>query len=220
MLRAKQNERIPIADKPLRLGGQITFLSHDEFERQFGCQYVEKVDSIGYANLLAVTESITGHLSSVQLKTQLRHLLENPRDDLVICNINKSVGFGVFARDDIPKDTVLCFYSGTLTSGQKAKHDDHGLGFYGMNALVSTQSHRGISSFFEHLPSVLKVPDIKLLQSLLQMASLKTALHWAASKGHVVCCEILLSAGADPSIADAAGETPQKYLDGLSASKP
>lgn len=177
MIQSKQNKRIPVADKPLRLGGQITLLSHDEFERQFGCQYMEKVDYIVDANLLEVPENIRGYLTSVQLKTQLRHLLENPRDDLVICKINESVGCGVFARDDIPKDTVLCFYSGTLMSGQKTKYGDYGLAFYGMNAQVSTQSHRGISSFFEHLPSALKMPDIKRLQFILKMIGQQVSEH-------------------------------------------
>ena len=36
----------------------------------------------------------------------------------------------------------------------------------------------------------------------------RTALHWAAARGHCECCLLLLMHGADPLVADGAGRTP------------
>ncbi len=40
----------------------------------------------------------------------------------------------------------------------------------------------------------------------------RTALHWAAIKGHETCYQLLLSAGADQDIQDAAGKPAKSYL--------
>lgn len=40
----------------------------------------------------------------------------------------------------------------------------------------------------------------------------RTALHWAAIKGHETCCQLLLEANAKSDVTDANGETASKYL--------
>lgn len=170
MIHANKLETIPVADKPLNLGGQIQRLTHEEFKLQFGSDYDEKVELENEKlSFSSFTESIEGRLSSSQLKSQLARLIQHPRDDLTLCKINDEVGYGVFAVNDIPKDTVLCFYSGTLMAGNKTTRDDHAMGISGLNAAVSTQNYRGISSFFQHLPGNPPFPDVKQLLQILHL---------------------------------------------------
>lgn len=169
LLRTKPLIRIPVANKPLQQGGTIEYLSQDEFACRFGFHYEEKIEiDPTHRRWASIPESITGELSSTQLKAQLTHLLEHPQENLVLCEINPSIGLGVFASNHIPKDTVLCFYSGLLSSEMKATRHDQAQAYWGLEAAVSTQHHRGISSFFKHLPSTPKIPDISLFLRILK----------------------------------------------------
>jgi len=170
MIYANKLTTIPVADKPLNLGWQIRRLTHEEFKLQFGSDYDEKIELENEAlSFSDFTESIEGRLSSSQLKSQLKLLIQHPRDDLALCKISDEVGCGVFAVNDIPQDTVLCFYSGTVMAGNKTTRDDHAMGISGLNAAVSTQKYRGISSFFQHLPSNPPFPDVKQLLQILHL---------------------------------------------------
>ena len=168
MFQSKENRKIATADKPLRLGGRVEYLSLDDFERNLGITFLEKVEVNEYPQLRGQVfpESVSGMLSSSELKAQLRILIDNPRQDLVICKINDSVGHGVFALSDIPKDTVLCFYSGTLIPYQMIRSDDHGIKYHGADAVFSTKDYRGIASFIQHMPMALPHPDVKQLSLL------------------------------------------------------
>ncbi len=161
---------IAIADKPLLLGGKVEHITIDEFEKKIGQPYLDRIDATELPiNLSENHENITGNLTPRQLKKQLESILNNPRQDLVICKINDSVGYGVFSSNDIPKDTVLCFFSGTLINSSKVKIEtDHAIGYYGLNTSFSTRNYRGIASFFQHLPTALKFPDAKIFSQLLQ----------------------------------------------------
>lgn len=39
----------------------------------------------------------------------------------------------------------------------------------------------------------------------------RTAIHWAATRGHVECCRLLIANGADPKIQSFAGWTPLHF---------
>lgn len=150
-----------VLDKPLNMGGKANYLSPEAFKLIFGLDYAEKMD-IKNKNMIQATfsESIEGRLSSSQLKSQLKTILKKPRNDLALYKINDQVGYGVFALNDIKKDTVLCFYSGTFMKGGITEKNDEAMSFWALNVAISTESHRGISSFFQHLPAPLRVPDI------------------------------------------------------------
>jgi len=179
MFQSNINNRIPFSDKPIRQAGHVEYLNLDTLETKLGTHLVEKIETEGSLRLnqLSIPESITGSLLSNQLKTQLSNLLEKSRNDLAICKINDQVGHGVFAINSIPRDTVLCFYSGTLMAGHQVRRDDHALGYYGMNLMFTTEHHRGIASFFQHLPSPLKVPDVKQLRQLLAITGQDISEH-------------------------------------------
>lgn len=171
MIHANKLHTIPVADKPLHLGGQIKRLTQEEFKQQFGSDYDEKIElESPHLRFAGFRESIEGRSTSSELRAQLERIIQTPRTDLVLCKINDAVGFGVFTMQDIPKETVLCFYSGEIIKANKVARDDHAMEIYGGNAAVSTQHYRGISSFFQHLPGVPPVPDIDLLLQILQMS--------------------------------------------------
>lgn len=172
MLRSLVPQKILVAHRPPRLGGKVEALTPEVFQEKFGFCYHETLDAREFMekSKQPMIESVTGNLSADALRAQLRQLLASPREDIAICHINDQVGYGVFALSAIPKDTLLCFYSGTLKESQNLKTTEHcAIGLWGMNAIVSTESHRGISSFFQHLPSPLKVPDVRLLHQILRM---------------------------------------------------
>ncbi len=169
ILEISKQQTITTANKPLGLGGRIEHIAISEFEKKIGQPYLEKIDANELINLSGIHENITGNLTSQQLKKQLESILKNPGQDLVVCKINDSVGYGVFSSNDIPKDTVLCFYSGTLINSTKVNiESDHAIGYHGINASFSTKNHRGIASFFQHLPSAKKLPNAKIFSQLLQ----------------------------------------------------
>lgn len=170
ILELENQQTIAIADKPILLGGNIKHIPISEFEMEIGQRYLDRIDaSECHIHLSENHENITGNLTSRQLKKQLEFLLKNSRKDLIICKINNDVGYGIFALNDIPKDTVLCFYSGTLINSSKVKiESDHAIEYYGLNASFSTKNYRGIASFFQHLPSKLKFSNAKVFSQILQ----------------------------------------------------
>jgi acyl-coenzyme A synthetase/AMP-(fatty) acid ligase/curved DNA-binding protein CbpA len=169
ILEEYEQKTIAIADKPLHLGGTIQHMPVCEFEKIIGQPYMNKVDaSQSGMNLSDFKDNIIGNLTAAQLKTQVEVLLKNPRQDLVLHKQNDALGFGVFASSNIPKDTVLCFYSGTLVNSLKTNmKNDEAIEYFGLKASFSTKKYRGIGSFFQHFPSKLKCPDVTMLSKIL-----------------------------------------------------
>ncbi len=166
---ARSPQLIAVADKPLRLGGEIKYITLNEAQKSFGHVIQESIDvTLAPLSLTNIPLNITGSLSNDQLCQQLSFLLDNPREDLVLCKINNEVGYGVFASTDIPENTLLCFYSGTLIPTDKIDDShDYALNYFGLSVSISTKHHRGLSSFFQHLPSPMKFTDVKVLKELL-----------------------------------------------------
>lgn len=175
MFPSRRLNTIPIANLPPSSGGKIKHITPEEFYKQFGYVYDEKIEEGSQPlSFEHFKESIEGRLPSSQLIRQLQHLIDNPREDLILAKINDSVGYGVFAANDIPENSVLCFFSGTVTSGTTMlERDNEGTAIHGMSAFMSTKGHRGISSYFQHLPSVPPIPDINFFLHILH----KTGQH-------------------------------------------
>ena len=169
ILEAKKPTFIPVADKPPRLGGIVENLAIEEFERQFGCTYHDGISISSKSVITPFRESITSDIPSSELKKQVKRVLNTTQDYLAICKMGK-LGYGVFALKKIPKDTVVAIYAGTIISGQKITDEkDHALGYYGTNMSISTKNHRGIASFFQHLPEEPRVKDAKSFSNILKM---------------------------------------------------
>ncbi len=165
MIEQKPQDTIAVYSKPILLGGQKTEYDISTFSAIIKQPFLEKID--GAADPSAVTENITGDLSASALKSQLKQLLQNGSENLAICHMNEQVGYGVFASSDIPKDRVVCFYSGEMHPELKVKEGNHAIAYYGADISFNTSKYRGIASFFQHLPSVPKIP-VKLLSIVLR----------------------------------------------------
>ena len=169
LVRAETPKFIPVADKPLRLGGKIEYLAIDAFQKRFGFEYNESILIDTKTKISPFNENITGNVPASQLKKQVEKILKVTSDNLVICNMGE-FGHGVFASKEIPKNTVVAIYAGTIISQKKVSNAaDHALGYYGTNMSFSTLQHRGVASFMQHLPEEPQFDDAKTFSRVLKM---------------------------------------------------
>lgn len=160
---------IQVADRPLNLGGIIEKVSVEEFQKRFGCIYNDGISIDKNTKITPFRENITGSASSAQLKKQVEKILKFSSNCLVICKMRRDDD-GLFSSIDIPKDTVVTIYGGTLIQEDKVSHaDEYGCNYYGTNMLFSKRYHRGIASFMQHLPEEPQFKNAKTFSSVLKM---------------------------------------------------
>lgn len=118
IVEAKTLEKIPFATKPLPQGGEIIYLTPDEFQEKFGFTYSESL----YGNSSKLAKDFNNRLilSNIAERTKFRleedaikERLNNPLNNLVICDMDR-FGYGLFASEDIPPRTVLFIYAGII----------------------------------------------------------------------------------------------------------
>lgn len=157
LIQVPKSARIPYFDKPPAHGGQLSYLTPEEFKQKFGCDYSESIwcrDNFpldGY-KALPFKEEIT--IDQDALKRGVGLLRQKANAQLAIGFIDEKVGYGIFALEDIPEDTVLCFYAGTLVEKKSATNVDdyiHGLKA-DVDVAVSAKEKRGLAGFMQHLP--------------------------------------------------------------------
>lgn len=169
VLKAALPSFIPIADKPLNLGGKIEYLAIDEFQKHFNFVYNDSISLDKQAQITPFSENIESELTSSQLKAQVERILKVGYENLVICNMG-NLGHGVFALKNIPKNHVVAIYGGTIINGDKVSSpEDYALAFHGANMSISTKLHRGIASLMQHLPEEIRFENAATLSSVLKM---------------------------------------------------
>lgn len=158
---------LPFADKPLSQGGQVTNLAVDEFQKKFNVNYSENFTLSQELKITSLKSVIRGKVNEENLIKQIQKLTQIGYQNLVLCDM-KSVGLGVFAANDIPENTVVAIYSGSvIDENSVSSPQDEGMNFDGTNYVISTQHYRGIASFFQHLPLNPK-KDYKFLKNYLK----------------------------------------------------
>ena len=165
VLPAAMPQFIPVADRPLNLGGVITHISLQDFHKHFNCVYSEGVSIEFGKSIPRFQESISGFVSAARLTQQVRDVLASTNENLVLCNMGQ-LGHGVFVAKAIPKDRVVAICSGTIIHGQKTVIQDHAYGYCQSELSISTKNYRGIASFMQHLP---EEPMFKNVQQLSMM---------------------------------------------------
>jgi hypothetical protein len=159
---------IPVADRPLSLGGTVEYLTLDEFQKRFRCVFNDGISLNTESRIDAFQENVMGKVSSAQLKRQVEKILRVGYENLVLCRMG-DFGYGVFASKNIPKDTVVAIYGGTIAPRDRVlRFDDHTIGYFGTPMTFSTIYHRGIASFMQHLPEEPNGDDPKMLSSMLK----------------------------------------------------
>lgn len=140
-----------VADRPLRLGGQIRQVPIELFEKEVNCIYNDGITIRKGSKVDPFEESYSPGAKPFFVK-QIESSLTRIRDRLVLCKMG-DLGYGVFAVDNIRPGTVLALYAGTITKTvQTQDSNDYALTYYKSNFSFSTRHHRGISSFMQHLP--------------------------------------------------------------------
>ena len=150
LLRGKRLAKIPVFDKPPALGGKRSDLTPEEFYKQFKCIYFEGLqlpDNFSFMKYIDLcsraVQSLNGDISFETLYRRLK----NPLSSVGIAYMNKQVGYGLFALENIPIGTVICMYSGKQTAKQFSK-TEHKYSY----KVVTSKKCGGISRFMQHLP--------------------------------------------------------------------
>lgn len=139
-----------ICDKPLLLPNAVLKkISVSDLEKIIGngfC-YAEKVHAHKDLNL-----DFTQTSCSDDLKNKIKERVENPlTDKLIICEMDASVGRGVFAREKIHFAEIVAIYAGELKLKSEIIDSAYGCYVEGDYA-VSAEKMGGIARFFQHLP--------------------------------------------------------------------
>ena len=89
-------------------------------------QLMEACENKVLQNVLSEMGVVTGsgRLTVDEFKAVRKAMIEEPiRKDLKIKFINKKIGYGVFATNDMPVNTVIGVYSGRISSPEKTNQD-------------------------------------------------------------------------------------------------
>lgn len=134
-----------VSESPISLDGKPKKLPVDEAEKLFDFKYCENV---------LISKELSKQQSfspKTREETDLLERLKNPLNDkLVICFINKDVGYGVFANSFIEAGTIIGVYAGQI---EKKSNVDKTYGWALDNNLrVNARKYGGITRFIQHMP--------------------------------------------------------------------
>jgi len=154
-------EIIYTADKPPRLGGQERAVTPAEFARQRGMQ--------GWTESLMAELADINEVKTIKNDYKIKYTrigfdfraaaINKNLNKLCIAYINSIVGFGVFAREDIPAKSAVAIYSGVIKPVKNAKEFEGGdYEFEVRNngevtASIDSENYGGIARFIQHIPN-------------------------------------------------------------------
>lgn len=158
LVQGKALEKIAYSDKPLSQNADIVYLAPDEFGQKFNFKYSESLygdaHKFGqYLNNIEICKQIKANPEHPK-PLSIKHRLQNPLKNFVVCKINDVLGHGLFTTEDIQPDTVLFIYSGELKNMTRyAPGDDYQYSWVDDSAVsVDAKSVGGLSRFMQHLP--------------------------------------------------------------------
>lgn len=142
IINAKKLEKIPYMDNPPAEGGEIAYLTEEEFKKKFKCEYTEGI----VTNSVNTNQKIISERDFIGSRAKAAYQrLQNPLECLVICKMTHDTGCGLFTTEDIPMGTVLCIYSGEYDPNTK----EH---VYSSDA-VNAAEIGGMARFMQHQPA-------------------------------------------------------------------
>jgi hypothetical protein len=147
------------AEKPPALGGVPEYINVDEFMRRYvarGGKPFEYTETTWCKpGLIRSMNAVDRERKYFELQPFFESCLRRPQqltDKLVITFISPDVGFGVFAREKIPAEQIICFYNGIFTH-QFGKESLYAMGTHNIpDYIIDAQEKGGIARFFQHLP--------------------------------------------------------------------
>lgn len=137
-----------VADQPLALGGVPRRVALSEIQEMFGFNYCETIQiPTGFSFVLEPGDEAFNSHDYPKLEERLLHPLN---EALVVCYIDSTVGYGLFARNPIAANTVIGLYSGIIEEAQEAPLA-YELGVQ-QGAVINAEVSGGITRFIQHMP--------------------------------------------------------------------
>lgn len=150
---AKISEKIAYMENPPAQGGEIQYLTSQEFQQKFNCEYSEGV---------VVTKALQEPASEQDFRdTRAKaayERLQHPLKSLVICKMTDEIGYGLFTTEEIPIGTVICIYAGA--------HDPSTTEFIYSYGEINAAKVGGFARFMQHQPISKSNHEAYLLQGL------------------------------------------------------
>lgn len=140
IIKAVTPTKIPYMDNPPAKGGEIKYLTPQEFKAKFKCEYTEGVVVKSTKNKQLASEA---DFQNVRAKAAYERLL-NPLDSLVICKMSDKVGYGLFTTKHIPIGTVICLYAGEYAPSSEEIIYSCGT--------IDAAKYGGFARFMQHQP--------------------------------------------------------------------
>lgn len=161
---------IKVIDKSPNLGGNVSDIALDSLITGNKSKFLEKVDARNYDPSVSDFQNDTEDEAEKNiLELKLKSLLKIPLQGLAVLKTEQGTKKMVFALNDIPAHTVICFFSGTFIKNQPTSSKMPMIGYDIINKYFNIIDHRGIASYLPHLPSEKKYDDVKELSVDLRM---------------------------------------------------
>ncbi len=127
----------------------------EKFANSLGCTWVESlcVDADQIYKFQGLTFGIKIH---DEVFLSIIKTIDKNNEKLAISYINEEVGYGVFARQDIPENDYVAVCAGQLEVISEMSYYFYGVQYHDSeNAgyIVDASTHRNMAAFFQHLPN-------------------------------------------------------------------
>lgn len=149
----KTPAKIAYMENPPAEGGQIKYLTTEEFQQKFNCEYTEGV----VVKQLTKEPATESDFKDTRAKAAYDRLL-HPLENLVICKMTNDVGYGLFTTEAIPMGTVICLYAG--------EYDPKTAEFVYSCGGINAARIGGVARFMQHQPISKDTHKAYLMQGL------------------------------------------------------
>lgn len=154
LFEGKSLARIPYSDRPLPQGGEVKYLTIEEFEKKFNFTYTESVFGNKEEFKLYSYETPPNLFPSSITPAVIKHRMQNPLDCFVLCNMGPT-GHGLFTTKKLEEYTVLFVYAGEVRDATPDEGEyDYGIKIAGNlpPRAITAKQKGGLSRFMQHLP--------------------------------------------------------------------
>lgn len=154
LFEGKSLARRAYSDRPLPQGGEVRYLTIEEFEKKFNFIYTESVFGKKEEFKSYSYETPQRHFPSRITPAVIKHRMQNPLDCFVICNMGPT-GHGLFTTKKLEEYTVLFVYAGEVRDATPNDGEyDYGIIIADNlpSRAITAKRKGGLSRFMQHLP--------------------------------------------------------------------
>ena len=153
IITAKTPAKIPYMENPPVEGGEIKYLTPEEFQQKFNCTYTEDI----VTNQVQFESATKNDFKDARANAAYVRL-QHPLESLVICKMSNNLGHGLFTTENIPRGTVICIYAG--------EYDPHTEEFVYSYGGINAAKIGGLARFMQHQPISKENHEAYLMQGL------------------------------------------------------